>query len=171
MWLFIAQLVEHYSANAEAMGSNPEHFFGLSLRLLKSQLQLRWSHFHFIRMSAVHIILYTNHISRYICRQKPKNGSLLHIGQFKERNAEPEWAAVSWRGALRDDPNNGCEGDYLADCVKKIMIALKSVPQEQRDYISSFNQSIGEEWPNPNPNSHILLEANLILGQVLVAKF
>ena len=49
------------------------------------------------------------------------------------------------------------------------MIALKSVPQEQRDYISSFNQSIGEEWPNPN--SHILLEANLILGQVLVAKF
>ena len=28
---------------------------------------------------------------------------------------------------------------------KKIMITLKSVPQEQRDYISSFNQSIGEE--------------------------
>ena len=34
------------------------------------------------------------------------------IGQFKERNVELEWAAVSWGGALRDDPNNGCEGDY-----------------------------------------------------------
>ena len=50
----------------------------------------------------------TNQISRYICRQRsrfPRNGSLLLIGQFKERNAELEWAAVSWVGALRDDPN------------------------------------------------------------------
>ena len=57
----------------------------------------------------------TNHIFRYICRQRsrfPRNGSLLLIGQFKERNAGLEWAAVSWGGALRDDPNNGCEGDY-----------------------------------------------------------
>ena len=40
----------------------------------------------------------TNHISRYICRQRsrfPRNGSLLLIGQFKERNAELEGAAVS----------------------------------------------------------------------------
>ena len=39
----------------------------------------------------------TNHISRYICRQRsrfPRNGSLLLIGQFKERNAELEWASV-----------------------------------------------------------------------------
>ena len=39
----------------------------------------------------------TNHISRYICRQRsrfPRNGSLLLIGQFKERNAELDWAAV-----------------------------------------------------------------------------
>ena len=29
-----------------------------------------------------------------------------------ETNAELEWAAVSWGGALRDDPNiNGWEGD------------------------------------------------------------
>ena len=57
----------------------------------------------------------TNHISRYICHQRsrfPINGSLLLIGQFKERNAELERAAVGWGGALRDDPNNGCEGDY-----------------------------------------------------------
>ena len=43
----------------------------------------------------------TNHISRYICRQKfrfPRNGSLLLIGQFKERNAELEWAAVRGEG-------------------------------------------------------------------------
>ena len=42
----------HCSANAEAMGSNPveapKTFFGLTLRLLKSQSQLRWSHLHFI---------------------------------------------------------------------------------------------------------------------------
>ena len=40
----------------------------------------------------------TNHISRYMCRQRsrfPRNGSLLLIGQFKERNAELEWATVS----------------------------------------------------------------------------
>ena len=34
----------------------PKTFFGLTLRLLKSQSQLRWSLLHFIRMSAVHII-------------------------------------------------------------------------------------------------------------------
>ena len=33
IWLFIAQLVEHCSANAEAMGSNPVS--GLNLQLLK----------------------------------------------------------------------------------------------------------------------------------------
>ena len=40
----------------------------------------------------------TNHISRYICRQRsrfPRNGRLLLIGQFKERNAELELAALS----------------------------------------------------------------------------
>ena len=26
------------------------------------------------------------------------------------------FAAVSWGGALRDDPNNGCEGDYIWGC-------------------------------------------------------
>ena len=34
VWVFVAQLVEHYSANAEAMGSNPvealKTFFGLN---------------------------------------------------------------------------------------------------------------------------------------------
>ena len=44
MWVFIAQLVEHCSANAEAMGLNPveapETFVGHTLQLLKSQLQL-----------------------------------------------------------------------------------------------------------------------------------
>ena len=44
VWVFIAQLVEHCSANTEAMGSNPveapKTFFELTLRLLKSQLQV-----------------------------------------------------------------------------------------------------------------------------------
>ena len=39
IWVFIAQLVEHCSANAEAMGSNPvealKFFSGLNLQLLK----------------------------------------------------------------------------------------------------------------------------------------
>ena len=70
-----------------------------------------------LRTNNMHVTVssFTNHISRYICRQRsrfPRNGSLLLIGQFKERNAELESAAVSWGGALRDDPNNGCEGDY-----------------------------------------------------------
>ena len=47
IWVFIAQLVEHCSANAEAMGSNPveaQKFFfffffsGLNLQLLKLRL-------------------------------------------------------------------------------------------------------------------------------------
>ena len=37
MWVFIAQLVEHCSANAEAMGSNPveelDVFFGLKFAI------------------------------------------------------------------------------------------------------------------------------------------
>ena len=44
VWVFIAQLVEHCTANAEAMDSKPveaqKTFFGLTLRLLKSQRQL-----------------------------------------------------------------------------------------------------------------------------------
>ena len=64
IWVFIAQLVEHCSANTESMGSNPveapKTFFRLTLRFLKSQSQLRWSHLHFILMSAVHIIFISN---------------------------------------------------------------------------------------------------------------
>ena len=41
VWVFIAQSVEHCSANVTAMGSNPveapKTFFGLNLRLLKTQ--------------------------------------------------------------------------------------------------------------------------------------
>ena len=72
-----------------------------------------------LRTNNMHVTVssYANYISRYICRQRsrfPRNGSLLPIGQFKERNAALECAAVSWGGALRDDPNNGCEGDYYS---------------------------------------------------------
>ena len=44
IWVFIAQLVEHCSANAEAMGSNPvealkkKKISGLNLQLLKLRL-------------------------------------------------------------------------------------------------------------------------------------
>ena len=64
-----AQLVELCSANAEATGSNPVEapnivffFFGLLRNCLNCD-SLRWSHIHFICISAVHIIsiLYFNH--------------------------------------------------------------------------------------------------------------
>ena len=85
---------------------------GCSLELcIPFLLSLRTNNMHVTVSSC------TNHISRYICRQRsrfPRNGSLFLIGQFKERNAELEWAAVSWGGTLRDDPNNGCEGEYIS---------------------------------------------------------
>ena len=62
VWVFIAQLGEHCSTNAEATGSNrteaPKklvHFFGLFHDCLDCDL-LRWSHVHFICIPAVHII-------------------------------------------------------------------------------------------------------------------
>ena len=45
--------------------------------------------------------------------------SYMHVigsQEQREKNAELEWPAVSWGGALRDDPNNGCEGDYIRRC-------------------------------------------------------
>ena len=47
VWVFVAQLVEHWSANAKAMGSNPVEvpkFFRVNLQLLKLQLPLRRSY-------------------------------------------------------------------------------------------------------------------------------
>ena len=61
---------------------------GCSLELcIPCPLSLRTNNMHVTVSSC------TNHISRYICRQRsrfPRNGSLLLIGQFKERNAELE---------------------------------------------------------------------------------
>ena len=63
----------------------------------------------------------TNHMSRYICRQRSRfarNGSLLLIGQFKERDAELELAAVSGEEhCVTTLYNNDCEGDYNSDGV------------------------------------------------------
>ena len=58
VWVFITQMVEHCSANAEAMRSNPVvFFFRVYLPLLKLQLPLRRSCLHLkICISAVHII-------------------------------------------------------------------------------------------------------------------
>ena len=61
IWVFIAQLVEHCSANAEAMDSNPvealKFFSGLNLQLLKLQLQLRWSNLYFKNVFLVQDLL------------------------------------------------------------------------------------------------------------------
>ena len=89
IWVFIAQLVEHCSANAEAMGSNPvealKFFSGLSLQLLKLRLQLRWSNLYFNCISAVHIIfiLFWKVLIGHLCCvrviQMHLNGFLLAI--------------------------------------------------------------------------------------------
>ena len=60
IWVFIAQLGEHRSANAEATGSNPVEapkiFFSGYFRNCLNCDSLRWSHTHFICIPAVHII-------------------------------------------------------------------------------------------------------------------
>ena len=47
VWVFIAQLVEHCSANAEATGSNlveaPKNFYPGYFAIAKIAIQLRWS--------------------------------------------------------------------------------------------------------------------------------
>ena len=54
VWAFVAQLVEHCSANAEETDSNPAEalitFFGgyFAIKFLKLRLQLQFSHLHFI---------------------------------------------------------------------------------------------------------------------------
>ena len=63
LWIIIAQLVEHCSANAKAMGLNPvearKKYLGLTLRLLKSQSQMRLSHLHFKKYCCVHQLCLT----------------------------------------------------------------------------------------------------------------
>ena len=64
VWVFIAQLGEHCSANAEATGSNPVEapkiFFSGYFRNCLNCDSLRWSHTHFICIPAVHIISFKN---------------------------------------------------------------------------------------------------------------
>ena len=56
VWVFIAQLVEPCSVNAEATGSNPVEapktfFFSGYFAIAKIAIQLRWSHIHFPRLT------------------------------------------------------------------------------------------------------------------------
>ena len=64
VWVFIAQLGEHCSANAEATGSNPVEapkiFFSGYFRNCLNCDSLRWSHTHFISIPAVHITFIQN---------------------------------------------------------------------------------------------------------------
>ena len=67
IWVFIAQLGEHCSANAEATGSNPveasKNFFSGYFRNCLNCDSLRWSHSHFICIPAVHIISFSENNS------------------------------------------------------------------------------------------------------------
>ena len=62
VWVFIAQLREHCSVNAEATGSNPVEapkiFFAGYFRNCLNCDSLPWSHTHFICIPAVYIITF-----------------------------------------------------------------------------------------------------------------
>ena len=59
IWVFIAQLGEHCSANAEATGSNPveapKNFFSGYFRNCLNCDSLRWSHTHFRHSIVEHL--------------------------------------------------------------------------------------------------------------------
>ena len=67
VWVFIAQLGEHCSANAEATGSNPveapKNFFSGYFRNCLNFDSLGWSHTHFICIPAVHIISFSDSVN------------------------------------------------------------------------------------------------------------
>ena len=83
IWVFIAQLGEHCSANAEATGSNPveapKNFFSGYFRNCLNCDSLQWSHTHFICIPAVHIISFSvSFLSRV--DQLNKLASLQYMG-------------------------------------------------------------------------------------------
>ena len=63
IWVFIAQLGEHCSADAMAAGLNPveapKNFFSGYFRNCLNCDSLRWPHTHFICIPAVHIISFS----------------------------------------------------------------------------------------------------------------
>ena len=94
VWVFIAQLGEHCSANAEATGSNPveapKNFFSGYFRNCLNCDSLRWSHTHFICIPAVHIISFIEKVSLNFssCNTFPYWASAAqhHCGQFQCTN-------------------------------------------------------------------------------------
>ena len=101
VWVFVAQLGEHCSANAEAMGSNPVEapkiFFSGYFRNCLNCDSLRWSHTHFICIPAVHIISFNvsfllncdslrwSH-THFICPQFTSFHSMFHSFRVDELN-------------------------------------------------------------------------------------
>ena len=70
VWVFIAQLGEHCSANAEATGSNPVEapkiFFSGYFRNCLNCDSLRWSHTHFTKIV---VVLFLNELKQSISYQ------------------------------------------------------------------------------------------------------
>ena len=94
LWMLALLIIVSFGGVIQVVTQCSSPTNGCSLELcIPFPLLLRTNNMH------VTVSSYTSHISRYICRQRPRfprNGSLLLIGQFKERNAELEWAALSW---------------------------------------------------------------------------
>ena len=82
VWVFIAQLGEHCSANAEATGSNPVEapkiFFSGYFRNCLNCDSLRWSHTHF--KNCIYYAIFAEVLPKYLVRQQKR--FLLHAKMF-----------------------------------------------------------------------------------------
>ena len=92
VWVFIAQLGEHCSANAEATGSNPveapKNFFSGYFRNCLNCDSLRWSHTHFICIPAVHIISFcgTETVSCHLLLLMVEDGNGLRLENMRRKH-------------------------------------------------------------------------------------
>ena len=94
VWVFIAQLGEHCSANAEATGSNPVEapkvFFSGYFRNCLNCDSLRWSHTHFICIPAVHIITFRENENIFCFSLHPSPEGFVQDSDFGISCISPE---------------------------------------------------------------------------------
>ena len=112
VWVFIAQLGEHCSANAEATGSNPveapKNFFSGYFRNCLNCDSLRWSHTHF--KTIIRSFLHWN-VNRTQLAWKNRRNELISCGallllkerknyQATESHTTPNWLSTTTKVEL-----------------------------------------------------------------------
>ena len=115
IWVFIAQLGEHCSANAEATGSNPveapKNFFSGYFRNCLNCDSLRWSHTHFnpieISNTFSRPFPHSNEQWRQVevrsgwkCPPQPRSSSFVrkHRSEMSERSIKQSYIKYSIKG-------------------------------------------------------------------------